>query len=139
MEYKAVNYMIETIKRIRKVIEASGETQTGFAKRIGLTPAYIWKILNKDNAMPSDRTIADICREFKVSEEWIRTGNGAMFADYKDYADLDLIMTEIQESDDDLIKSIVRAYWKLPDEKKAAIRDLVDGIISNLEKEKPGD
>ena len=100
---------------------------------------YIWKILNKDNAMPSDRTIADICREFKVSEEWIRTGNGAMFADYKDYADLDLIMTEIQESDDDLIKSIVRAYWKLPDEKKAAIRDLVDGIISNLEKEKTGD
>lgn len=89
--------------------------------------------------MPSDRTIADICREFKVSEEWIRTGNGAMFADYKDYADLDLIMTEIQESDDDLIKSIVRAYWKLPDEKKAAIRDLVDGIISNLEKEKTGD
>ena len=131
--------MIETIKRIRKVIEASGETQTGFAKRIGLTPAYIWKILNKDNAMPSDRTIADICREFKVSEEWIRTGNGAMFADYKDYADLDLIMTEIQESDDDLIKSIVRAYWKLPDEKKAAIRDLVDSVIANLEKDKTGD
>ena len=89
--------------------------------------------------IPSDRTIADICREFGASEEWLRTGNGAMFADYKDYADLDLIMTEIQESDDGLIKSIVRAYWGLTDEKKAAIRDLVDGVIANLEKEKPGD
>lgn len=71
--------MEETIlDRVRKVFAESGHSQTGFAKKIGVTPAYIWKILNKDDSMPSDRTIADICREFNVSEVWLRTGEGEM-------------------------------------------------------------
>lgn len=131
---------METIaNRIIQVVNAFGGNKSEFARRVNLSPAYISKLDRQPDRVPSDRTIADICREFGVSEEWLRTGNGAMFADYKDYADLDLIMTEIQESDDGLIKSIVRAYWGLTDEKKAAIRDLVDGVIANLEKEKPGD
>lgn len=124
--------------RIAECVKASGLTRSAFAQRINVTQGFVSNLCI-GGRIPSDRTIADICREFGVSEEWLRTGNGAMFADYKDYADLDLIMTEIQESDDGLIKSIVRAYWGLTDEKKAAIRDLVDGVIANLEKEKPGD
>ena len=124
--------------RIAECVKASGLTRSAFAQRINVTQGFVSNLCI-GGRIPSDRTIAAICREFGVSEEWLRTGNGAMFADYKDYADLDLIMTEIQESDDGLIKSIVRAYWGLTDEKKAAIRDLVDGVIANLEKEKPGD
>ena len=124
--------------RIAECVKASGLTRSAFAQRINVTQGFVSNLCI-GGRIPSDRTIADICREFGASEEWLRTGNGAMFADYKDYADLDLIMTEIQESDDGLIKSIVRAYWGLTDEKKAAIRDLVDGVIANLEKEKPGD
>ena len=124
--------------RIAECVKASGLTRSAFAQRINVTQGFVSNLCI-GGRIPSDRTIADICREFGVSEEWLRTGNGAMFADYKDYADLDLIMTEIQESDDDLIKSIVHAYWKLPDEKKAAIRDLVDSVIANLEKDKTGD
>jgi len=29
-------------------------------------------------SQPSDRTIADICREFNINEAWLRTGEGAM-------------------------------------------------------------
>ena len=88
--------------------------------------------------MPSDRTIADICREFNVSEVWLRTGEGEMHIELPEDAEFDLIMTEIQESDDDLIKSILKAYWELPDAKKAAVRDWLDGVIKNLGKEKAG-
>lgn len=126
------------LNRVREVFSQSGESQTGFAKKIGVTPAYIWKILNKDDTTPSDRTIADICREFNVSEVWLRTGEGEMHIELPEDAEFDLIMTEIQESDDDLIKSILKAYWGLPDTKKAAVRDWIDGIISNLGKEKSG-
>lgn len=126
------------LNRVREVFAQSGESQTGFAKKIGVTPAYIWKILNKDDTTPSDRTIADICREFNVSEVWLRTGEGEMHIELPEDAEFDLIMTEIQESDDDLIKSILKAYWGLPDTKKAAVRDWIDGIISNLGKEKAG-
>ena len=126
------------LNRVREVFAQSGESQTGFAKKIGVTPAYIWKILNKDDTTPSDRTIADICREFNVSEVWLRTGEGEMHIELPEDAEFDLIMTEIQESDDDLIKSILKAYWELSDTKKAAVRDWIDGIISNFGKEKAG-
>lgn len=38
-------------------------------------------MLEKGERVPSDRTIADICREFDVSEEWLRTGQGPMFVE----------------------------------------------------------
>ena len=89
--------------------------------------------------IPSDRTITDICREFNVSEHWLRTGEGDMFIQLSEDADFIRVMTEIQVSDDELIKSILMAYWDLPNDKKAAIRDLVDGILKRYSKKKtPG-
>lgn len=38
-------------------------------------------MLEKGERVPSDRTIADICREFDVSEEWLRNGTGPMFVE----------------------------------------------------------
>lgn len=38
-------------------------------------------MLEKGERVPSDRTIADICREFDVREEWLRTGQGPMLVE----------------------------------------------------------
>ena len=57
-----------------------------------------------------------------------------MFIQLSEDADFIRVMTEIQVSDDELIKSILMAYWDLPDDKKAAIRDLVDGILKRYSK-----
>lgn len=35
--------------------------------------------MEKGERKPSDRTIVDICREFGVSEQWLREGIGEMF------------------------------------------------------------
>lgn len=51
---------------------------SAFARAIGVTPAYISKLKNEPDRMPSDRTIADICRVFSVREEWLRNGAGNM-------------------------------------------------------------
>ena len=48
-------------------------TQQAFADRLGFSQNFIWQI-EKGERAPSDRTIADICREFGVREEWLRTG-----------------------------------------------------------------
>ena len=45
---------------------------------------------------------------------------------------------EIQESDDILIKAILRSYWLLSDDKKSVIRELVENISSQVKKEKAG-
>ena len=81
------------------------------------------------NRTPSDRTIADICREFNVSEHWLRTGEGEMFIQLSEDADFIQIITEIQVSDDNFIKALLKSYWKLNDNEKAAIHKLVDGMI----------
>lgn len=67
--------MDERIKQIRKT---AGLTQIEFAEKIGLTRNYVAKLEIGDRA-PSDRTISDICREFRVNEIWLRTGAGEPF------------------------------------------------------------
>lgn len=67
--------MDERIKQIRKT---AGLTQIEFAEKIGLTRNYVAKLEIGDRA-PSDRTISDICREFRVNEIWLRTGVGEPF------------------------------------------------------------
>lgn len=64
--------------RISECIKATGLTKTAFAERINLSQPHISKIAS-GSSTPSDRTIADICREFNVSETWLRTGEGNMF------------------------------------------------------------
>ena len=61
--------------RINEVIKRSGLTKTDFAKRLRVSQSFVSKICT-GTAIPSDRTIAGICREFGVNEDWLRTGNG---------------------------------------------------------------
>lgn len=66
--------MNSRIKAIRAHVKLS---QAEFGAKINVSQNYIWMI-EKGERIPSDRTIADICREFNVSEEWLRTGEGDM-------------------------------------------------------------
>lgn len=70
--------MSEINTRIAAVIQASGLTKTAFAERLNVSQSFISR-LAIGASVPSDRTIVDICREFGVSEQWLRTGQGEMF------------------------------------------------------------
>lgn len=61
-----------------------------------------------------------------------------MFIPLPDDEGLNFILMEIQESDDILIKAILRSYWLLSDDKKSVIRELVENISSQVKKEKAG-
>ena len=64
----------ERIKELRKALSL---TQTAFGERIGLKQNSV--ALIEAGRATSDQTIFAICREFRVSEEWLRTGAGEMF------------------------------------------------------------
>lgn len=66
--------------RIKRIRAEMGLTQSAFGEKIGLSQNFIW-MLETGQRVPSDRTIRDICREFGVSETWLRTGAGEMKAD----------------------------------------------------------
>lgn len=62
-------------ERISWCISHSGLTKTAFAERINVSQSFISRLASGEK-VPSTRTIADICREFGVSEHWLRTGEG---------------------------------------------------------------
>ena len=122
--------MKDRIKAIRKY---KNMKQAEFAQVLRIKPNTVTSY-ETGLRVPSDAVITSICREFNVSEHWLRTGEGDMFIQLSEDADFIRVMTEIQVSDDELIKSILMAYWDLPNDKKAAIRDLVDGILKRYSK-----
>lgn len=64
-------------ERIRAVRRALDLTQTEFGRRIGMKQNTIALIEGGRNT--SDQTLKAICREFNVSEDWLRDGRGEMF------------------------------------------------------------
>ena len=123
-------------ERILEIRKNAGLTQEEFALKIGLSRNFIWMI-EKGDRVPSDRTIADICRELLVSEVWLRTGEGEMFLDLGEDEEFLMVMEEINMSDDHLIREIITAYWHMPDSEKAVLRKLVENILE-MHKEKTG-
>jgi len=112
--------MSEVNTRIAAVIQASGLTKTAFSRKIGLSQPFVSQLANGD-ASPSDRTIADICREFSVNEHWLRTGEGEMFSTLSREEEITKFAMEIIRDPDSefqrqLLTTMARlepAQWKL--------------------------
>lgn len=106
--------------RIAAVIKASGLTKTAFAERLNVSQSFVSR-LAVGASVPSDRTILDICREFNVSERWLRTGEGEMFVQLSREEEITRFAMEIirdpaSEFQRQLIATMARlepAQWKL--------------------------
>ena len=114
----------ERIKMVRKSLKI---TQNELAISIGLKRNTIANY-EIGQVQPSDRTIADISRVYNVSEEWLRTGQGEMFIQISPDEELDYILGQIGAGADETIVRIIRAYWKLDEKEKAAVRKLIDNL-----------
>lgn len=65
-------------KRIKEIRKALGLTQEEFAARIGVKRGAIANYEIGRNE-PVDAVVSLICREYSVSETWLRSGSGEMF------------------------------------------------------------
>lgn len=102
--------------RISLVIKRSGLTKTKFAEQLHLSQQFISSLCSGAK-QPSDRTIADICREFNVSEVWLRDGSGEMFVTRTMNQELAVMVNELMtESDESYRKRFVAALLELPPE-----------------------
>lgn len=70
--------MEDIINRIREIRQTLGLNQNDFAEALNLKRNSITQI-ETGRRNPSDRTLLDICKEFNVNENWLRTGKGEMF------------------------------------------------------------
>lgn len=76
--------MNERIKQLRKHL---GLNQTEFGARIGVKQTTIAGY-ERGASTPLDAVVSAICREFNVSERWLRDGEGEMFLPQDDADEL---------------------------------------------------
>lgn len=126
----------ERIKAIRK---ACGKTQQAFGDAVGLKRNTI-ATYEIGQVQPSDRTIADICREFRVSELWLREGEGDMFLQLDENQELVEVLTKVEFERDsplvDLLTSALKAYYKLDDSAKAVVNQMIDSTLQEISAKK---
>lgn len=88
----------------------------------------------------TEQIILSVCREFGVSESWLRTGEGEMMEHTDEDTELAKILGQIAGSNDELIKAIIKSYWLLDEKDKAAVRKLVDRLVDEMNKKNtPGE
>lgn len=121
-------------ERLSFLIKEIGITKTKFADRIHVSSAFITMVCS-GTKMPSDRTIMDICREFSVSEAWLRDGVGEMFVTRTMNQELALMMSELlSSSDESFRKQFISAWLSLPDEYWPAVKSFVEDLYEKSHK-----
>lgn len=111
--------------RIKEIREIEKLTQEEFGKKIGSARNTIANYEN-GNRKPSNAVITSICREFNINEEWLRNGTLPMYKE-KDGSFSELL-SDLEDSDDDFIKSLIRVYMELDEDSKKALRKIAKGM-----------
>ena len=121
--------------RITEIVHRSGLTKTAFAKKIGLSQPFVSRMCAGD-AVPSDRTIKDICEKFGVDRVWLETGVGEPFEPVSRNEVIAEILGQATNSNKTSRDRLIRAFCQLPDEMFEHAERILDEIIANLQKEK---
>ena len=122
--------MHERIKELRKNLNL---TQDEFGERLGVVKSSISNI-EKGRHSITDQMIKLMVKEFGVSENWLRTGEGEMLPDFS-RADAiaklaDDIMTEVPDS----FKSrLVTALAQMSDEQWKLLEDFTYKVVRSEE------
>lgn len=106
--------MNERVKELRKSLGFSGEK---FGERLGVTKTAISLIESGKNNI-TDQMVKSICREFGVSEEWLRTGEGEMLVPVTTDDEFARIAGEIIKSGDSAFQTAIIEAWKRPELRK---------------------
>ena len=116
--------------RISLIIQQRGIKKVEFARKIGVSQAFVSELCSGAKN-PSDRTISDICREFNVSETWLRTGEGEMFlAKSCDEALKDFFDSVLSAEDSDFRRRLLSAMSQMTPEQWTLLEDMVNKLCS---------
>ena len=121
--------------RISFLIDELGIKKAGFAKRLNLSQPFVSELCS-GKSKPSDRTISDICREFDVNEEWLRTGEGEMFRQLGREEEITDFLAGLIREPDAFQARLIAALAKLTPEQWELFETVFDSLVE-AKKEKP--
>ena len=120
-------------ERIAAVMEALGLTNTAFAARLNVSQSFVSRLAS-GGKIPSDRTIADICREFNVNEDWLRTGEGDMFLKRSRDEELAAFFGDITSGEPDFRRRLVTALSRLSLDEWQMLEKVADRLLEETKK-----
>ncbi len=118
-----INTISNRVKYLRKIL--LNISQEEFGTKIGIVKSGISNY-EKGARNMSDRTIADICREFNVNENWLRNGIEPIFIE-KSSENVDLIADEYNLNEK--AKGILKGFIELDDAKRDLFIEVVESLF----------
>lgn len=118
--------------RIKQIRLKHNLTQTEFGERIGIKGNTV---TNYENGLrnPSNAIISSICREFNISESWLRTGEGEMeVRPPEDLVDRLAREYHLDVSGVLLVRSMARIIEELPPEASLHILEEINQDIQSF-------
>ncbi len=108
----------ERLKYLRKRLNL---TTRAFGASINMSGGAITN-MEKGTRNITDRTIRDICREYGVNPEWMRSGTEPVFQDITE--DLDV---------DEEVKQLAKQYNLLNERDRELVKRMIDSLAEKIE------
>lgn len=110
--------------RIKAIRNSKKLSQEAFAKDLGVSIANI-KSYESDRRNPSDAFILLLCSKYKVNEEWLRTGEGEMFAPLSREAEIAEMTAQMFKDGDNSLKfQLQKVIAGMTEEEISLLRDI---------------
>lgn len=114
--------------RIVQLRKSREWTQDEFAEKMKISKNYV-SLIENGKKVPSDRLILGICREFKVNEDWLRTGEGEPTIKLTRNQETAKFLNDVMDlPDKDIKKRLIDALSKLNKEDWETIDKIVEGL-----------
>lgn len=125
--------MNERIKLLRKALELN---QTDFGARIGVKQGTV-AAYESGARVPLDSVVVSICREFGVSESWLRSGEGEMFLQLSREEEITkFCMSIIRDPDSEFQRQFVSVLARLEPPQWQLLSDMADKLIAQRDAQK---
>lgn len=124
-------------RRIEQLIDYLGIRKNAFAERLNISQAFVSQLCS-GSSKPSDRTIADICREFNVNEAWLRTGEGEMFRPKSKNTLLLELFNDAMEEESGTKRKLLSVMARLTGDQWKLLADMAHTLAEEEEKEEAG-
>ena len=114
-------------KRVKEVRKALGLTLEKFGERVGMKKSGLSQVENGSNSV-SNQLFSAIVREFNVNEQWLRTGEGEMFAAASTHDQVEHIVQQALKGNDDFRIQVFTALGEMTDAEWDLVRNFVRKI-----------
>lgn len=116
--------MNERIKELRKFLGLSGEK---FGEKLGITRGAVSNIENGSRNV-TEQIVKSICREFGVSEQWLRTGEGEMLVPVTQNDKVAQFVANAIKTDNSFVLSTIEAMADLSPEELKVIEKFMHSL-----------